>query len=108
MLFGVQLGGGTDIAHALGYCRDLIEQPRQSVLFVVSDLHEGGNAALMYQRVADMVASGVTVVVLLALSDDGAPAYDHTNADALRSLGAQVLATTPDAFPDVLARALER
>jgi hypothetical protein len=108
VLFGVQLGGGTDIAHALGYCRELIEQPRQSVLFVVSDLHEGGNAALMYQRVADMVASGVTVVVLLALSDDGAPAYDHANADALRSLGAQVLATTPDAFPDVLARALER
>ncbi|MET0662505.1 MAG: VWA domain-containing protein, partial [Ilumatobacteraceae bacterium] len=108
VLFGVQLGGGTDIAHALAYCRDLIEQPRQSVLFVVSDLHEGGNAALMYLRVADMVASGVTVVVLLALSDDGAPAYDHANADALRSLGAEVLATTPDAFPDLLARALER
>jgi hypothetical protein len=50
----------------------------------------------------------VQVVVLLALSDEGAPAYDHTHAEALTSLGATVLATTPDEFPDVLATALQR
>ncbi len=107
VLFGVQLGGGTDIANALAYCRELIDRPRQSVLFVVSDLHEGGNTLSMYRRVGELVASGVTVVVLLALSDDGAPAYDHRNAEALVGLGATVLATTPDEFPDVLACALE-
>ncbi len=106
VLFGVQLGGGTDIANALGYCRDLIERPRQSVLFLVSDLYEGGNVSLLHRRVADLVASGVTVIALLALSDEGTPSYDHANADALRDLGAQVLATTPDEFPDLLARAL--
>ncbi len=108
VLFGVQLGGGTDISNALGYCQELIERPRDSVLFLVSDLHEGGNASLMLRRVGEIVASGVHVVVLLALSDDGAPAYDHAHAEAFTSLGATVLATTPDEFPDVLATALRR
>ena len=63
----------------------------------------GWQRALMYRRVGELVSSGVHVVVLLALSDEGVPAYDHTHAEALTSLGATVLATTPDEFPDVLA-----
>ena len=106
VLFGVQLGGGTDIANALGQCRLLIERPRDTVLFLVSDLFEGGNADLMLRRAGEMIASGVELVVLLALSDEGAPAHDHTNAEALARLGATVLATTPDEFPQVLADAL--
>ena len=106
VLFGVQLGGGTDIANALSYCQQLIERPRHSVLFVVSDLFEGGNVDTMQRRVAEMIASGVHVVVLLALSDEGAPAHDHAQAAALTALGATVMATTPDAFPQVLADAL--
>ncbi len=106
VLFGVQLGGGTDIASVLTYCVRRIERPRQSVLFLISDLFEGGNGALMRQRVGEMVASGVTVVVLLALSDEGTPAHDHEHAAALGALGATVMSTTPDQFPDVLARAL--
>jgi hypothetical protein len=106
VLFGVQLGGGTDIAGALTYCQRQIERPRHTVLFVISDLFEGGNGELMRQRVGEVVASGVTVVVLLALGDDGAPAYDHDHAAALVALGATVMATTPGAFPDVLADAL--
>lgn len=106
VLFGVQLGGGTDIAAALGYCRTLIERPRRSVLFLVSDLFEGGNADLMRRRVAELLADGVTVVVLLALSDEGTPSHDHDHAAALAELGATVLSTTPDEFPAVLADAL--
>lgn len=107
VLFGVQLGGGTDIAAALTHCTRVIERPRRSVLFLISDLFEGGNGALMRQRVGELVGSGVTVVVLLALSDEGTPAYDHEQAAALVALGATVMSTTPDRFPDVLARALE-
>ena len=106
VLFGVQLGGGTDIAQALAYCRQIIERPSLSVLFLVSDLYEGGNPDLMRRRVAELVASGVTVVVLLALSDEGTPAYDHEHSAALTALGATVVASTPDEFPDLLARAL--
>ena len=106
VLFGVQLGGGTDIANALGYCQQLIERPRDSVLFLISDLCEGGNTEMMYQRVAELVTSGVRVIVLLALSDEGAPAHDYTNAAALTALGATVMAITPGEFPQVLAEAL--
>ena len=60
----------------------------------------------MLRRVAEFVASGVTVVVLLALSDEGAPAHDHGHAAALSALGATVMSTTPAEFPVVLHDAL--
>ncbi len=106
VLFGVQLGGGTDIAAALGFCEQRIERPRHSVLVLISDLFEGGNGEVMRQRIGRLTASGVRVIVLLALSDDGAPAHDHEHATALSALGARVLAATPEEFPDLLADAL--
>jgi Mg-chelatase subunit ChlD len=108
VLFGVQLGGGTDIAQAIGYCRQLVTRPADTVLVLVSDLFEGGNVALLHDRVAALTQAGVTVVVLLALSDEGAPAYDHAMAAMFGELGVPSLACTPDAFPDLLAAALER
>ncbi len=107
VLFGVQLGGGTDIAEALGYCTRLITRPTDTVLVLISDLFEGGNAELMRARVARLVRSGVTVLCLLALSDEGAPVHDQTAAADLAALGATVMACTPDQFPAVLADALE-
>ena len=104
VLFGVQLGGGTDIGGALGYCRSLVTRPQDTVLILVSDLFEGGSAGVMRARVAELVRDGVTVLVLLALSDDGVPAHDHHEAEALAALGATVTSCTPDEFPDVLAR----
>lgn len=106
VLFGVQLGGGTDIASAVTYCQRQIERPRKSVFVLISDLYEGGNGDLMRRRVGEMVAAGVNVIVLLALSDEGTPSHDHAHAEALVALGATVMATTPDEFPDVLAEAL--
>ena len=107
VLFGVQLGGGTDIASALAFCQQQVERPRDTVLVLISDLFEGGNGELMRQRVGELVVAGVRVIVLLALSDDGAPAHDHGHAAALAQLGATVLAATPGEFPDLLADALE-
>jgi hypothetical protein len=106
VLFGVQLGGGTDIGGALGYCRRLITRPSETVLVLVSDLFEGGDATALRTRVAQMVRDGMRVLVLLALSDDGVPAYDHHEADTLTALGATVTSCTPDQFPDVLASVL--
>jgi Mg-chelatase subunit ChlD len=107
VLFGVQLGGGTDIAQAVGYCQQLVTRPADTVVVLVSDLFEGGNAALLHDRVAMLRQAGVTVLVLLALSDEGAPAYDHHEAAVLADLGVPSMACTPDAFPDLLAAALE-
>ena len=80
----------------------------ETVLVLVSDLVEGGSREEMLQRAADLVAAGVTVVALLALSDDGTPAYDHENAAALAALGIPAFACTPDLFPELMAAAIER
>ena len=108
VLFGTQLGGGTDINRAIGYAQGLITRPRDSIFVLISDLYEGGVRDEMLRRVAAMVAAGVQVIVLLALSDEGAPAYDHDNAAALAALGVPAFACTPDAFPDLMAAAIER
>ncbi|WP_305093344.1 VWA domain-containing protein [Prescottella sp. R16] len=108
VLFGTQLGGGTDINRAIAYSQSLITRPTESLFVLISDLYEGGIRAEMLSRVAAMQAAGVQVVVLLALSDDGAPAYDRDNAAALAALGVPAFACTPDRFPDLLAVALER
>jgi hypothetical protein len=61
----------------------------------------------MLRRVAAMTAAGVRVAVLLALSDDGAPAYDHGHAAALAALGVPAVACAPDAFPGLMAGLLD-
>jgi Mg-chelatase subunit ChlD len=106
VLFGTQLGGGTDINKAIGYCQTLITRPRDTIFVLISDLLEGGVREQMLARVAAMVESGVSVIALLALSDDGAPAYDADNAAALAGLGVPAFACTPDAFPELLALAI--
>src|SRR5262245_27784111 len=108
VLFGVQLGGGTDINAALAYCQNLVAQPTKTHLILITDLFEGGNAPEMLDRAAALVASGVNLIVLLALSDDGRPGYDTDHAQKLASLGCPVFACTPDQFPDLMAHALAR
>ena len=108
LLFGVQLGGGTDINRALAYGQSLVARPAQTLVVLVSDLYEGGNRDEMLHRARALSQSGVTVLALLALSDDGAPAYDHAIAAALAALGIPAFACTPDLFPDLLAAALRK
>ncbi|MEV1024518.1 VWA domain-containing protein [Streptomyces sp. NPDC050264] len=108
VLFGTQLGGGTDINRALAYCQSQITRPAETVVVLISDLYEGGIRDEMLKRVAAMKASGVQFVTLLALSDEGTPAYDREHAAALASLGAPAFACTPDLFPDVMAAAIEK
>jgi Mg-chelatase subunit ChlD len=107
LLFGIQLGGGTDIDRALAYCQSLVTRPAKTVLILVSDLYEGGDEVSMLRRAASLLASGVRLIVLLALSDQGAPGYDHETAARVAALGAPVFACTPDRFPELLAAALE-
>jgi uncharacterized protein with von Willebrand factor type A (vWA) domain len=108
LLFGVQLGGGTDIDKALTYCQQIVTKPLDTVLVLITDLYEGGNQDDMRKKAAALVQSGVQIVVLLALNDDGAPSYDHSNAQFLSNLGIPVFACTPDKFPDLMAAALSK
>ncbi len=106
LLFGVQLGGGTDINQALGYCEQIITRPAQTVLVLITDLYEGGNASEMLRRAATLTQSGVQMICLLALNDQGAPSYDHHHAAALATLGVPAFACTPDLFPELMAAAI--
>jgi len=108
LLFGVQLGGGTDIDGAVGYCQSLIREPRNTIFVLISDLYEGGVEANLLRRAAELVESGVQSIALLALSDEGRPAYDHALAAKLAALGMPSFACTPDAFPALMAAAIRR
>ncbi|QFZ16137.1 VWA domain-containing protein [Saccharothrix syringae] len=108
LLFSTQLGGGTDINRAVAYGQSLVRRPTDTVMVLISDLYEGGVARELQRRVRELVSSGVTVVVLLALSDSGTPSYDHELAARLSELGAPAFACTPDRFPELLATALRR
>jgi len=108
LLFSTRLGGGTDINRAVAYCQQLIRAPQDTIFVLISDLYEGGVEVDFMRRAASLVASGVQFVTLLALSDEGAPAFNAPLAAQLATLGVPAFACTPDKFPELLAAAIQR
>ena len=107
MLFGIQLGGGTDINKSVAYCQQFIADPSKTLFILISDLFEGGNQAALVRRMEEMSESGVKVICLLALSDRGAPAYDEGLARKLSQFGIPCFACTPAFLPELLEGALK-
>ena len=107
VLFGVQLGGGTDINKSVGYCSQFIENPRKSIFILISDLYEGGVEAGLLKKLDEMREAGVKVIVLLALSDEGVPAYDEVLGKKISNLGIPCFACTPDRLPELVEAALK-
>lgn len=108
LLFGTQLGGGTDINKAVGYAEHLIQNPSDTIVFLISDLFEGGNERALLRRVAAIKASGAQFITLLALNDDGAPAFDKSVAGKFYSFGVPSFACSPDQFPALMAAAIKK
>ncbi|WP_367392488.1 VWA domain-containing protein [Lewinella sp. LCG006] len=108
LLFATQLGGGTDINRALTYVEPLVSRPRDTIIVLLSDLFEGGNISEMFRRIARLQATGLQFICLLALSDEGAGAYDHGHAQQLGQMGIPTFAATPDQFPEIMAAAIQR
>jgi uncharacterized protein with von Willebrand factor type A (vWA) domain len=108
VLFGTQLGGGTDINRALGYTQSLVRDPQDTILVLITDLYEGGKEEEMLKRAATLVSSGVQLITLLALDDKGAPGFDQRLAGKLAAFGIPSFACCPDVFPDLMAAAIER
>lgn len=106
VIFGAQLGGGTDTSPALEYCRRTITRPSAAVLLLISDLYDS-DPKRMLGHIARIQADGVRVVVLLTLSDDGLPFYNHDVAASLGDMGVPAFGCTPDAFPDLIAAAIQ-
>jgi hypothetical protein len=107
LLFGVMLGGGTDINRAVKYCQELITDPRKTIFLLLTDLYEGGNASELCRRMEDMVQSGVRAITLLALGDHGAPCYDEHLAKRFANIGVPSFACTPGKLPELLEGTLK-
>jgi hypothetical protein len=106
MLFGVQLGGGTDINKSVAYCEQFVTDPKKTLFILITDLFEGGNEAQLVRRLGELAAAGVRAMCLLALSDAGAPSYDEALARKLAALGIPCFACTPQRLPDLVGGAL--
>lgn len=106
LLFGFQMGGGTDIAKSIAYCQGLVESPARTLFFLISDLDEGGNRAALLRRLEELKASGVTAVVLLAIADGGKPYYDAQTAQRVSAMDIPCFACAPEKLPELLERAL--
>ena len=108
LLYGFNLGGGTDIHKSLVYCNSLVENPAKTLLFLITDLEEYGNTSRMLAQLKFMKESGVTVVCLLAISDQGKPHYDHAMAEKVGKLGIPTFACSPNRLPELLDCALNK
>jgi hypothetical protein len=107
VLFGVQLGGGTDINKSVGYCSQFIENPRKTMFILISDLFEGGVEAGLLRKLTEMHEAGVKAIVLLALSDRGVPSYDDVLGRKISAIGIPCFACTPDKLPELVEAALK-
>ncbi|MCL2666282.1 MAG: VWA domain-containing protein, partial [Micrococcales bacterium] len=95
LLMKVQLGGGTDIARAVRYAATLVENPRRTIVALITDFYEGGDEHDLVQQVSGLVNGGLLVLGLAALDADANPAYDRATAQRLANVGAHVGAMTP-------------
>ena len=72
-LMKVQLGGGTDIGQAVTYAASLVDDPRRTIVVLISDFFEGAPQARLLSAVKALVESGVTLLGLAALDESARP-----------------------------------
>jgi Mg-chelatase subunit ChlD len=99
----VQLGGGTDIGQAMAYAAGLIENPRRSIVVLISDFYEGAPEYRLLSTTKQLCESGATVLGLAALDSRAEPNYDRAMAERLVRLGAHVAAMTPGELAEWVA-----
>ncbi|MFC7531191.1 VWA domain-containing protein [Actinoplanes sp. GCM10030250] len=108
LLMKTQLGGGTDIARAVRFAAQLVEQPRRTIIAVVSDFFEGGSTTDLVRTVRNLVEQGTIVLGLAALDEQADPAYDRECAQKLADVGASVGAMTPGELAAFVAERVGR
>jgi hypothetical protein len=108
LLMRVQLGGGTDIARAVQYGAGLVENPRRTIVALITDFYEGGDSYRLVRTVRGLVEQGSTVLGLAALDEDANPDYDRELAGLLAEAGAHIGAMTPGRLAEFVAERLGR
>jgi len=100
----VQLGGGTDIGGALAYTAQLVDNPRRTIVVLITDLYEGAPIDRLFSMTKHLIESGVTLLGLAALDERAEPNYDRGTAERMVALGAHVGAMTPGELAEWVAR----
>ncbi|WUI02497.1 VWA domain-containing protein [Spirillospora sp. NBC_00431] len=108
LLMKVRLGGGTDIARAVGYGAGLVENPRRAIVAVITDFYEGGDSQRLVREVRRLAEQGTHVLGLAALDEDANPDYDRDMARRLANAGAHVGAMTPGRLAEFVAEKIGR
>lgn len=103
-LMKVQLGGGTDIGNAMNYAAGLVENPRRTIIVLVTDFYEGADASRLLNVTKRLCESGVNVLGLAALDSRAEPNYDKNLAQQMVNLGAHVAAMTPGELAEWVAK----
>lgn len=104
VLMSVQLGGGTNIGGALGYCETLIAVPNKTSVIVVTDLYEGMPENRLLNISRNIIQSGAKLNFLTALDEGANPAFDRRIGQKLADMGAFVGAVTPDKLGEYICR----
>lgn len=102
-LMTVQLGGGTDIGKAVGYCDTLIDNPDRTIVVLITDLYEGGSVGNLYAATRGIIEAGSKMIVLTALDMNANPNYNRNVAAEMVRLGANVAAMTPNQLAEWVA-----
>lgn len=107
LLLSVQLGGGTDIAHAMAYCEKLVVNPSRTVVALISDFEEGGSLSDLLRTVRRLAEARTRLIGLAALDGNGEAMFDRSVAGKLAGLGMQIAAMTPDRFAEWLVGVMD-
>jgi hypothetical protein len=107
LLFGVQLGGGTDIRKTLAFTRQQMRRPKDAIVFLISDLYDSAPDRHLIDSILLLHEEGVKIMVIPSLSDDGKADFNRAVAESISEKGILTIACTPDKFcevlPDILA-----
>ncbi|MBK8243138.1 MAG: VWA domain-containing protein [Saprospiraceae bacterium] len=108
ILFSVPMGGGTDIAYAMNYVHQKIKIPSKAILFLISDLDEGGSIKDLLSMTQLLLNQGLQIQCLLGLNDSGMAEYNHKVASEMANLKIPVFTCSPEEFPNLIAKELQR
>ncbi len=100
----VQLGGGTDIGNAMHYAAGLVDNPRRTIVVLITDFFEGAPPGRLLGVTKGLIESGVNVLGLAALDERAEPAYDRHLGEQMAALGCHVGAMTPGELAEWVAR----
>lgn len=104
VLLSVQLGGGTDIAQAVTYAEELVQEPSRTIVVLITDFYEGGSERSLVNKIGELAQAGVRVIGLGALGYDARPDYHKSTARKCRKAGMDLLVCTPEKLAECMAQ----